>query len=56
MKYLGGECEMAAEINQECKKTYKLNYKTNENDIRGDVNTIDTASIKPFDVLDLLGN
>ncbi len=42
---------MAAEINQECKKTYKLNYKTNENNIRGDVNTIDPASIKPFDVL-----
>lgn len=51
MRSLGGECEMAAEINQECRKTYNLNYKTNEKTIRGDVNTIDAASIKPFDVL-----
>lgn len=51
MRYLGGECLMAAEINQECQKTYKLNYKTIEGDIRGDVNKIDPASIAPFDVL-----
>lgn len=51
MKSLGGECEMAAEINQECRKTYNLNYKTNEKIIREDVNTIDAASINAFDVL-----
>lgn len=51
MRYLGGECLMAAEINQECQKTYKLNYKTIEGEIRGDVNKIDPASIAPFDVL-----
>lgn len=51
MRYLGGECLMAAEINEECKKTYKLNYKTIEGDVRGDVNKIDPASIAPFDVL-----
>ena len=51
MRYLGGECVMAAEINQECVKTYKLNFKTVEEEIRGDVNKIDPASIKPFDVL-----
>lgn len=51
MRYLGGECEMAAEIDQECVKTYMLNYKTNEKEIRGDVNKIDPATIKPFDVL-----
>lgn len=51
MRYLGGECLMAAEINQEFKKTYNLNYKTIEGEIRGDVNKIDPASIAPFDVL-----
>lgn len=51
MRFLGGECEMAAEINQECVKTYMLNYKTNEKTVRGDVNKIDPASIQPFDVL-----
>ena len=51
MRYLGGECVMAAEINQECKKTYKLNFETVEKEIRGDVNGIDPKSIAPFDVL-----
>jgi len=51
MRYLGGECLMAAEINQECVKTYKLNFKTIEQDIRGDVNEIDPATIGKFDVL-----
>ena len=51
MRYLGGECVMAAEINQECVKTYKLNFKTSEKEIRGDVKKIDPASIAPFDVL-----
>lgn len=51
MRYLGGECVMAAEINQECVKTYKLNFKTSEKEIRGDVKKIDPSSIAPFDVL-----
>lgn len=51
MRYLGGECVMAAEINQECVKTYKLNFKTAEKEIRGDVKKIDPSSIAPFDVL-----
>ena len=51
MRYLGGECVMAAEIDQECVATYKLNFKTNEKEILGDVNKIDPATIAPFDVL-----
>lgn len=51
MRYLGGECVMAAEINQECVKTYILNYKINEKEVRGDVNKIDPKTISPFDVL-----
>jgi len=51
MRYLGGECVMAAEIDQRCVATYKLNFKTVEKEIRGDVNEIDPASIAPFDVL-----
>lgn len=51
MRFLGGECVMAAEINQECVKTYQKNFKTNEGEIRGDVRKIDPASIAPFDVL-----
>ena len=51
MRYLGGECVMAAEINQECVKTYKLNFRILEKDVRGDVTKIDPASIAPFDVL-----
>lgn len=51
MRYLGGECVMASEINQECVKTYKLNFKTSEKEIRGDVRKIDPTSIPPFDVL-----
>lgn len=51
MRYLGGECVMAAEINEECRKTYLLNYKIIEGDMRGDVNKIDPFTIAPFDVL-----
>lgn len=51
MRYLGGECVMAAEINEECRKTYKLNYHTEEKEIRGDVTKIDPKTIAPFDVL-----
>ena len=51
MRYLGGECVMAAEINKECVETYKLNFKTDEKSIRGDVNKIEPNTIAPFDVL-----
>ena len=51
MRYLGGECVMAAEINEECKKTYELNYRIGEKEVRGDVTKIDPKTIAPFDVL-----
>lgn len=51
MRFLGGECLMAAEINEECVKTYSLNFKTIEKEIRGDVNQIDPKTIDKFDVL-----
>lgn len=49
MRYLGGECVMASEINEACIDTYKLNFKTN--DIRGDVRKIEPNTIPNFDVL-----
>lgn len=51
MRFLGGECVMAAEINEECRKTYRLNFRTDEKEIRGDVTKIDPKTIAPFDVL-----
>lgn len=51
MRFLGGECLMAAEINEECIKTYELNFKTLEGKLRRDVNKIDPRTIAPFDVL-----
>lgn len=51
MRYLGGECVMAAEINQACIDTYKLNFKTKEKIIRRDVKDIDPSTIEDFDVL-----
>jgi len=51
MRYLGGTCVMAAEINQACVETYKLNYKTKEIEVRGNVNSIDPSTIGQFDVL-----
>ncbi|SET70518.1 DNA (cytosine-5)-methyltransferase 1 [Lacrimispora sphenoides] len=51
MRYLGGECLMAAEINQACVETYNLNYKTLEGKVRGNVNDIDPLTIDSFDVL-----
>ena len=51
MRYLGGKCVMAAEINKGCLNTYRENFNIENNDIRGDVNNIDPKTIKPFDVL-----
>lgn len=51
MRYLGGKCVMAAEINQECVNTYKANFHIDEREVRGDVNDIAPESIVPFDVL-----
>lgn len=51
MRFLGGECVMAAEINEACIQTYSLNFKTLEDKIRGDVNKIAPESIPEFDVL-----
>ncbi len=51
MRYLGGECVMAAEINKACVETYNLNFTTIEGEVRGDVNEIAPETIQPFDVL-----
>lgn len=51
MRYLGGECLMAAEINQACVETYNKNFTTIEGEVRGDVKKIDPKSIGKFDVL-----
>lgn len=51
MRFLGGECVMAAEINQACVDTYNLNFKTLEGEVRGDVKKINPKSIANFDVL-----
>ena len=49
MRFLGGKCIMASEINAACVETYKLNYKTK--DVRGDIKKIEADSIGEFDVL-----
>ena len=49
MRFLGGNCVMAAEINQACADTYKLNFP--KTDVRGDIRKIAPDSIPPFDVL-----
>lgn len=51
MRFLGGECVMAAEINQACVDTYNQNFSTYEGFVRGDVNKIDPTEIPPFDVV-----
>lgn len=51
MRFLGGECVMAAEINQACVETYNKNFTTYEGFVRGDVNKIDPHEIPPFDVV-----
>ena len=49
MRFLGGKCVMASEIDSACVETYKVNYKTK--DVRGDIKKIEADSIRPFDVL-----
>lgn len=49
MRFLGGQCIMASEINTACVETYKANYKTK--DIRGNIKKIEAESIDEFDVL-----
>ena len=49
MRFLGGQCVMAAEINQSCIDTYKLNFP--KTCIRGDVREIKPETIPAFDVL-----
>lgn len=49
MRYLGGKCVMASEINEACVETYKANYDTK--DIRGDIKKIEAESVPKFDVL-----
>lgn len=51
MRFLGGECIMAAEINQACVDTYEANFETYEGHVRGDVNKIDPYEIPEFDVV-----
>ena len=51
MRFLGGECVMAAEIDQACVNTYNLNFKTLEGKVRGDVKEIVPKTISKFDVL-----
>jgi len=51
MRSLGGRCIMASEINQACVETYKMNFATQEGDVRGDLTKVDPSSIAPFDVL-----
>lgn len=51
MRFLGGECVMAAEIDRACVDTYNLNFRTLEGDVRGDVRKIDPNTISKFDVL-----
>ena len=48
MRFLGGKCIMASEINAACVETYKLNYKTK--DVRGDIKKIEADSIGEFDL------
>ena len=51
MKRLGGRCVLAAEIDNDCVETYKLNFGANKNMLKGDVNLIKPEDIPQFDVL-----
>lgn len=49
MRYLGGECVMASEIDAACVNTYKTNFPNV--DVRGDIRKINPQDIPSFDVL-----
>lgn len=51
MRYLGGKCVLAAEIDEECLTTYRANYSMAKSKILKDVNDINPSSIPSFDVL-----
>lgn len=48
MKSLGGECVFASDIDEDCRKTYEVNYGIAP---FGDITKIDAADIPPHDVL-----
>ena len=48
LKKLGHECVMASDINEECRKNYKINHKINP---LGDLTKIDIETIPNFDIL-----
>ncbi|NLD48490.1 MAG: DNA cytosine methyltransferase [Clostridiaceae bacterium] len=51
LRFLGGECVMAIEIDEECLSTYRANYNNDGLIIRKDVNDVEPESIPSFDVL-----
>lgn len=48
MKFLGGECVFASDIDEDCRKTYEMNYGITP---VGDITKIEAADIPPHDVL-----
>lgn len=48
MKSLGGECVFASDIDEDCRKTYEMNYGITP---VGDITKIEAADIPPHDVL-----
>ena len=48
MKFLGGECVFASDIDEDCRKTYEANYGITP---VGDITKIEAADIPPHDVL-----
>ena len=51
MRYLGGTCVFASEINKACIETYEANFKTEYGGVAGDINNIDPLDIPEFEVL-----
>ena len=49
MRFLGGKCIMASEIDVACQETYLANHPGV--DLRGDIREIDPSDIPPFDML-----